>query len=306
MPWNGGIFPDRHDDTLIDNMNKNIYAQYDTYLNKTEALLACHLDKDCPWVFDEKCDGIGPFVKGYRAKKTFQCPKFSRKNKRRRLSKCNSDCLYEKAGECTSSFDGVCSVPDTLKNWIPQWTLSLFEEDCIAHDFCYTCGDFLKLGRQRCDEKFFNMMVQSCRKQEYARRNTCVYWARGYFDAVSSYGENNYDGKASCCNKTVILNEAVDGKWSNWSPWSQCGNRCTPSTQHRFRSCTKPPPSQFGMSCNGFLELSDNISKPEMNIINVVSDDWKYVGVEKKAYENIYIQVYENRSCINACDNRLQ
>ena len=69
-------------------------------------------------------------------------------------------------------------------------------------------GDFLKLGRQRCDEKFFNMMVQSCRKQEYARRNTCVYWARGYFDAVSSYGENNYDGKASCCNKTVILNEA--------------------------------------------------------------------------------------------------
>ena len=69
-------------------------------------------------------------------------------------------------------------------------------------------GDFLKLGRQRCDEKFFNMMVKSCLKQEFSRRNTCVYWARGYFDAVSSYGENNYDGKASCCNKTVILNEA--------------------------------------------------------------------------------------------------
>ena len=69
-------------------------------------------------------------------------------------------------------------------------------------------GNFLKLGRQRCDENFFHMMVKSCRKQEYSRRNTCVYWARGYFDAVSSYGENNYDGKASCCNKTVILNEA--------------------------------------------------------------------------------------------------
>ena len=96
MPWNGGFFPDHHDDTLIDNINKKIYAQYDTYLNKTEALLACHLDKDCPWVFDEKCDGIGPFIKGYRAKRTFQCPKFSRKNKRRRLAKCNSDCLYEK------------------------------------------------------------------------------------------------------------------------------------------------------------------------------------------------------------------
>ena len=35
------------------------------------------------------------------------------------------------AVECTSVIDGVCSVPETLKNWIPQWTLSLFEEDCI-------------------------------------------------------------------------------------------------------------------------------------------------------------------------------
>ena len=37
----------------------------------------------------------------------------------------------------------------------------------------------------------------------------------------------------------------------------------------------------------------------------MVSDDWKYVGVEKKAYENIYMQVYENRSCTNDCDNLL-
>ena len=64
------------------------------------------------------------------------------------------------------------------------------------------------MDRQKCDEKFFEMMVNSCRKQQSFRRDTCVYWARGYFDAVSSYGEDNYDGNGSCCNKTVILNQA--------------------------------------------------------------------------------------------------
>ena len=58
--------------------------------------MACHLDDNCPWVFDEKCDGIGPFVIGFRAKKTFQCPKYSRKAQRRRLANCNLDCIYEK------------------------------------------------------------------------------------------------------------------------------------------------------------------------------------------------------------------
>ena len=96
MPWNGGFFPDDHTDPLIDTFNKNIYEQYKTYSNKNEALLACHLDDDCPWVFDEKCDGIGPFVIGFRAKKTFQCPKYSRKAQRRRLANCNLDCIYEK------------------------------------------------------------------------------------------------------------------------------------------------------------------------------------------------------------------
>ena len=61
------------------------------------------------------------------------------------------------------------------------------------------------------------------------------------------------------------------------------------------------------MSCNGYLELSENKSKPDLNIFNWVSDDWKYVGVEKKAYENIYMHVYENRSCnSNNCDNLLK
>ena len=63
----------------------------------------------------------------------------------------------------------------------------------------------MKLDRQKCDQKFFQMMAQTCHKQKNFRRNTCLYWARGYFDAVVSYGKNNYVGNASCCNKTVVL-----------------------------------------------------------------------------------------------------
>ena len=41
--------------------------------------------------------------------------------------------------ECSSFSDGGGSVPENLKNLIPSWTLSLFQEDCITHDYCYTC-----------------------------------------------------------------------------------------------------------------------------------------------------------------------
>ena len=96
MPWNGGFFTDDNEDPSIDTINKNIYEQYKTYSDKSEALFSCLHDVDCPWVFDEKCDGVGPFIIGFRAKQTFHCPKFSRKGPRRRRAKCNLDCLYEK------------------------------------------------------------------------------------------------------------------------------------------------------------------------------------------------------------------
>ena len=79
---------------------------------------------------------------------------------------------------------------------------------------------------------------------------------------------------------------------------------CGSGTQHRTRSCTDPPPSQFGMSCNEFSNISENELKPDLNVFHQFSDDWIYVGVEKKAYENMNMKVYENRSCIsNTCDS---
>ena len=46
---------------------------------------------------------------------------------------------FNSVKKCEQAYDGVCSIPDALQGWIPAWTMSLFQEDCIAHDFCYAC-----------------------------------------------------------------------------------------------------------------------------------------------------------------------
>lgn len=45
----------------------------------------------------------------------------------------------------------------------------------------------------------------------------------------------------------------VDGGYSPWTSWSQCSATCnsTNGTQHRYRSCTNPPPANGGKRCIG-------------------------------------------------------
>ena len=85
--------------------------------------------------------------------------------------------------------------------------------------------------------------------------------------------------------------------WSNWSSWSPCSKGCGRGIQRRSRSCTNPPPSRFGMSCNGFSEGHQNKQQYDSDD-HGRTGDWKYVGVEKSAYENTFKPVYENRTCV--------
>jgi hypothetical protein len=38
----------------------------------------------------------------------------------------------------------------------------------------------------------------------------------------------------------------ADGKWSDWSPWSDCTSS---GTKTRTRSCNSPPPANGGQDC---------------------------------------------------------
>ena len=43
----------------------------------------------------------------------------------------------------------------------------------------------------------------------------------------------------------------VDGRYSDWSSWSQCSATCNNGTQQRLRTCTNPPPANGGKQCTG-------------------------------------------------------
>ncbi|XP_059503671.1 DAB adaptor protein 1a [Stegostoma tigrinum] len=51
----------------------------------------------------------------------------------------------------------------------------------------------------------------------------------------------------TACEITSRENFSVDGKWSCWSPWSECRNR----QRIRTRQCNNPPPDNSGQTCRG-------------------------------------------------------
>ena len=94
MPWDIGFFPNATQDSRFQSINTNIYEQYEKIADKSAAMSACLKNPQCPWVFDEKCDGIGPFIVGFRAKTTYNCPSMGMTMSNGQ--ECSDNCLYEK------------------------------------------------------------------------------------------------------------------------------------------------------------------------------------------------------------------
>ncbi|KAM8967216.1 LOW QUALITY PROTEIN: SCO-spondin-like [Pelodytes ibericus] len=56
-------------------------------------------------------------------------------------------------------------------------------------------------------------------------------------------------GQISNCSQ--LLCDAVNGSWSEWTPWGECSAPCGVGFQNRYRFCTEPSPSGTGLPCDG-------------------------------------------------------
>ncbi|XP_063781355.1 SCO-spondin-like [Pseudophryne corroboree] len=56
-------------------------------------------------------------------------------------------------------------------------------------------------------------------------------------------------GRITNCSRLAC--QAVNGNWSQWTPWSDCSSTCGGGFQNRYRFCTEPAPSGGGSPCEG-------------------------------------------------------
>ncbi|XP_060585941.1 hemicentin-1-like isoform X2 [Ruditapes philippinarum] len=59
-----------------------------------------------------------------------------------------------------------------------------------------------------------------------------------------------HDAKLVCRNFCNLCS-LVDGKWADWSHWSECDVTCGNGKHSRVRTCTNPAPSNQGLECTG-------------------------------------------------------
>ncbi|XP_022801516.1 coadhesin-like [Stylophora pistillata] len=115
-------------------------------------------------------------------------------------------------------------------------------------------------------------VTRACAREAFKRNYTyfaiknygvCSWGPEGL--AVTSKGK-----KVSGCFLTIggpravsvfkIIKPKVNGGWSLWSQWGSCSRTCGGGSKTRSRTCTNPPPSAGGVSCqgSGFQTLSCN------------------------------------------------
>ncbi|XP_078592863.1 uncharacterized protein LOC144871361 [Branchiostoma floridae x Branchiostoma japonicum] len=85
----------------------------------------------------------------------------------------------------------------------------------------------------------------TCGVGEQTRDRTCT-------NPAPDNGGADCDGltqETQACDTGVSC--AVDGGWSDWSPWSACSVTCGVGEQTRDRTCTNPAPAHGGADCDG-------------------------------------------------------
>ncbi|XP_042182270.1 netrin receptor UNC5A-like [Oncorhynchus tshawytscha] len=108
-----------------------------------------------------------------------------------------------------------------------------------------------------------------------ADRNLIIKQARLADTANYTCVAKNIVARRKSSPATVLV--YVDGGWSDWSNWSECGVDCS---MWRSRECTQPSPGTGGKDCQGIdLQSLNCTSQQCLQTANGVEDVALYVGI---------------------------
>uniref|UniRef100_A0A8C7J6N7 Netrin receptor UNC5 n=2 Tax=Oncorhynchus kisutch TaxID=8019 RepID=A0A8C7J6N7_ONCKI len=106
-------------------------------------------------------------------------------------------------------------------------------------------------------------------------RNLIIKQARLADTANYTCVAKNIVARRKSSPATVLV--YVDGGWSDWSNWSECGVDCS---MWRSRECTQPSPGTGGKDCQGIdLQSLNCTSQQCLQTANGVEDVALYVGI---------------------------
>ncbi|XP_071805314.1 uncharacterized protein [Asterias amurensis] len=131
---------------------------------------------------------------------------------------------------------GQCPVPSTPYSPVDRWTEWSSWGDCSN-----TCG----MGEQ-------------------SRMRDCRLFIQGLV-IPSSNCEGSPAETMACELRRCPVIPNVDGRWSEWSTWTDCSSKCGPGNQTHYRGCDSPAPSGDGLSCEGAMtESQDCLGDPKL------------------------------------------
>lgn len=110
------------------------------------------------------------------------------------------------------------------------------------------------------------------------------------------FGGKQCEGQALITEACNIKPCAVDGGFTEWTPFSDCDKTCGLGVKKRTRTCTNPPPSHGGKNCEGPVDEVEVCNVKPCPVDGGFSEWGEYGACDKTCGGGVQAR---NRTCTN-------